>query len=90
MKLELSRQILEKSSNIKLHSNPSSGVRAVTCGRTDTQADGRKNVTGFTVTFREFVHAPQKEDQPGLPGESVRTAQQIHSLSIKKAKRLTL
>jgi hypothetical protein len=35
MNLEFSRQIFEKYSNIKFHENPSSGSRAVTCGRTD-------------------------------------------------------
>ena len=35
MKLEFSRQIFEKSSNIKFHKNPSSGSRVVPCGRTD-------------------------------------------------------
>jgi len=35
MKLEFSRQIFEKYSNIKFHENPSSGSRVVQCGRTD-------------------------------------------------------
>jgi len=35
MKLEFSRQILEKSSKTKFHDNPSSGSRVVPCGRTD-------------------------------------------------------
>jgi len=37
MKLEVSRQILEKSANIKFHENPSSGSRVVPGGRTDRQ-----------------------------------------------------
>jgi len=43
MKLEFSRQIVEKSSNIKFHENPSSGSRIVSCRRTHThrQTDGR-------------------------------------------------
>jgi hypothetical protein len=35
MKLELSRQILEKSSDITFHENPSSESRVVPFGRTD-------------------------------------------------------
>ena len=37
MKLEFSRQIFEKSSNIKFHENLSSGSRVVPCGQTDGQ-----------------------------------------------------
>jgi len=37
MKLEFSRQILEKSINIKFYQNPSSGSSVVPCGRTDRQ-----------------------------------------------------
>jgi len=39
MELEFSRQIFEKSSNTKLHENPSSGIRVVPCGRTDGRTD---------------------------------------------------
>jgi len=35
MKLEFYRHIVEKSSNIKFHENPSSGSRVVPCRRTD-------------------------------------------------------
>jgi hypothetical protein len=35
MKLEFSRQIFEKCSNIKFHENPPSGSRLVACGQTD-------------------------------------------------------
>jgi len=35
MKLEFSRQIFEKHSNIKFHENPSSVNRVVPCGQTD-------------------------------------------------------
>jgi hypothetical protein len=35
MKLEFSRQIFEKYSNVITHENPSSGSRIVPCGRTD-------------------------------------------------------
>ena len=39
MKLEFSRQISEKYSNIRFHENPSSGSRVVLCGRTNWQTD---------------------------------------------------
>jgi len=53
MKLELSREILEKkSSNIKFHKNPSGGNRVVTCGRTDMMK--------LILAFRNFVNAPRK------------------------------
>jgi hypothetical protein len=49
MKLELSEHIFEKSSNIKFHENPSSGIRVVPCGRTD--------VTKLIVAFRNIAKA---------------------------------
>jgi len=39
MKLEFSRQIFEKSSNIKFHEKPSSGNRVIPYGRTDNRHD---------------------------------------------------
>jgi hypothetical protein len=36
-KLEFSRQVFEKRSNIKFHENPSSGSRVVSCGQRDRQ-----------------------------------------------------
>jgi len=53
MKLEFSRQILDKFSNIKFYENPSSGSRVVPCGRTD--------MSKLTVAFRNFVRAPKNE-----------------------------
>jgi len=35
MKLEFSRQIFEKCSNIRLNENPPSGGQVMPCGRTD-------------------------------------------------------
>ena len=57
MKLEFSRQIFEKYSNIKFHENPSSGSRGVSCGRTDRhrQTDMKK----LTVAFRSSANAPK-------------------------------
>ena len=51
MKLVTSRQIFEKSSNIKFHENPSSESRVVPCGPTD--------MTKLIVAFRNFVNAPK-------------------------------
>jgi hypothetical protein len=55
MKLEFSRQIFEKSPNIKFHENPSSGSRVVPCGRTDRQKNKK-----IIVAFRNFAKAPKK------------------------------
>ena len=52
MKLEFSRQIFEKYSNIKFHENPSRGSRVVPCRRTDGQ-------TWRIVAFRSFSKAPK-------------------------------
>ena len=41
MKLEISRQAFEKSSNIKFHEDPSSGSRVVPCERSDGGTDGQ-------------------------------------------------
>jgi hypothetical protein len=40
-KLEHTRQIFEKYSNINFHRNPSRGNRVSPCGGTDTQTDGQ-------------------------------------------------
>ena len=39
MKLEFSRQIFRKYSNVKLHENASRGSRVVSCERTDGRTD---------------------------------------------------
>jgi len=51
MRLEPSRYILEKSSNINVHKNPSSGSRVVSCGWTD--------VTKEVVPFRVLETRPK-------------------------------
>jgi hypothetical protein len=51
MKLEFSRQILEKSYNIKFYENPSSGSRVVPCGQ--------KDMTKLTAAFHNFANAPK-------------------------------
>jgi len=52
MKLEFSRHIFTKSSNIKFHENLSSGNRDVSCGRTDTMKP--------IVAFLNFANPPPK------------------------------
>ena len=47
MKLEFSRQIFEKSSNIKFHETPSSGSRVVPCVRTDRHDEANSSFSQF-------------------------------------------
>jgi hypothetical protein len=47
MKLEFSRQILEKYSNIKFHKNPSSGKRAIPRGVMDGHDKADSRVSQF-------------------------------------------
>jgi hypothetical protein len=39
IKIDFSRQIFEKYSNIEFHENPSNGIQVVPCGRTDRRHD---------------------------------------------------
>jgi hypothetical protein len=55
MKLEFFQQIFEKSSNIKFHKNPSSGLSSCSM-RTDRRTD----MTKLIVAFRNFAKAPKK------------------------------
>jgi hypothetical protein len=55
IKLEFSRQVLEKSSNTKFHENPSIGKWVNSCGRTD--------MTKPTVTFRDSVNTNKKHHE---------------------------
>jgi hypothetical protein len=57
VKLEFSRQIYEKYSNIKCYENPSSVNPVVPCGQTDGQTD----MTKLIVAFRHFANAPEKK-----------------------------
>ena len=61
MKLEISRQIFEKYSNVKFHKNPSSGNRGVPCGWTDTQT--YSYMMKLTVNFRNFAKTPKKQNK---------------------------
>ena len=62
MKLEFSRQIFEKISNIRFYENPFIGSRVVQCGRTDWYTDIKTEATKVTVSSRKFGKAPQKWD----------------------------
>ena len=53
MALDFSRQILEKSLNMKFHENPSVGNRVVLCGQTET------DMTKPTAAFRNSAKAPK-------------------------------
>jgi hypothetical protein len=54
IKLQFSRQILEKYSNIKFNENPSSESRVVPCGETDKQTVGELETTKLMVAFRHL------------------------------------
>ena len=57
VKLEISRQMFEKYSNIKFHENPSSGSRVVPAdAHTDT--DRQTDKTKLIVAVRNFANAP--------------------------------
>jgi len=58
MKLEFSREVFERYSNIKFHENPSSGGRAV-------PSDRRTDTTKLTFAFRNFGNAPKNAPDPG-------------------------
>jgi len=56
MKLEFSRQIFEKFSNMKfINNNPSSGGSVVPCGRTDERTDGQDEAHSRVSQFRERI-----------------------------------
>jgi len=59
MKLQLSRQFFEKSSNTKFHENLSSGRRAVPCGQTD--------MTTLIVTLRNIANLPKNVYRKSIP-----------------------
>ena len=59
MKLELSRLIFEKSSNIKFHENPSSESRVVPCEQTKRQTDRRNEDNPcFNNSTKALKHLP--------------------------------
>jgi hypothetical protein len=68
IKLEFSRQFLEKYSNIIFHGNPSSGSRVVPWGEKDGRTgrreggrtDRQTDMTKLIVAFRNFANGPKK------------------------------
>jgi hypothetical protein len=54
MKLEFSREIFEKVSNIKIHKNPSSGSRVVPCGQTDGHDEANSRLLQFCERASEY------------------------------------
>jgi hypothetical protein len=59
MKLEFSRQIFEKYSNIKCEENRFIGSRVVPGGLTDGRTDRQAYMSKLTVVFRNFANAPK-------------------------------
>jgi len=57
MKLEFSRHIFEKQSNIKFHENLSCGGPSYSM-----RMDGQTDMTKLTVAFRNFAKRPQNSD----------------------------
>jgi len=55
MKLQIPRQIFEKSPNIKFHENPSSGSRVVPCGRTDRHDEANSRFPQFYERAQKYV-----------------------------------
>jgi len=47
IKLEFSRHIFEKYSNVKFNENPSNGSRVVSCGRTDRHGEANSRFAQF-------------------------------------------
>jgi hypothetical protein len=56
MKLWFFKQIFGRSSNIKIHQNPSSGTQVLSCGQTDYSKTG---MTKLIAAFRKFSEAPK-------------------------------
>jgi len=57
VKLEFSRQIFEKYSNINLHENSLSMSQVFLA---DKRSEGREHVTKLIVTFRSYANVPKK------------------------------
>jgi hypothetical protein len=83
MKLEFSRQLNEKYSNIKFYENPSIGSRVVHCGWTGGQTD----ITKLIVAYRNFASAPKKKKMTVLPNKCDAKSQGTSVIS-RKHKRM--
>jgi len=56
MKLEFSRQILEKHSNIKFQENPSNGIRVLSCKQTRTVRQYESNNSHSKKNLVEYYN----------------------------------
>jgi hypothetical protein len=65
MKLEISRQIFEETSNIKFYQNPSSGSRVMLCRRTAEET----NIRNLIFAFRNFANALKNGSYSSSDGE---------------------
>jgi hypothetical protein len=64
MKLDFSRQILEKCSNIKFYKNPSNGDEFFYVDRHKyRKTDKQRDMTKLMVAFRNFASAPKMYTQ---------------------------
>jgi len=63
MKIKFSGQILARNSNIKFHENPSTGVRVISCGRTDRHGE-------VNIHFSHFGNST-KHDRTPLTAEQI-------------------
>jgi hypothetical protein len=61
--LDVFRQILEKSLNVKFHENPSCDSRVVPCNQTEGRTDRQADITKQIVPFRNFANALDKGDK---------------------------
>jgi hypothetical protein len=67
VKLEFSRQIVEKYSNAKFYKNPSTGEQVAPFRRTDgQQTDRQTDITKLTVAFQNFANAPNNNSSSTL------------------------
>jgi hypothetical protein len=76
LKVELSRKIFEKSSNIKFNENPSSRSRVVPCGQTYKQTDMMKLIVAFRNSAKGpkdhilFRHCTSRDSNAHIPSKS--------------------
>jgi hypothetical protein len=57
MKLEFTWQMLKNTQNTKIHENPSSDNWVFSCGWTDGQIYGQKDMMKLIVAFRNFANS---------------------------------
>ena len=65
MKLEFSREIFEKHSNIRLHENPSRGRRVIPCGHTCSTCRSKEVAVKLCIFFT--LESDTENEQPHTP-----------------------